>query len=66
MLNFTLFVSVVGVAVCIGVYLALLTLIIFRVSHKTRGTGEVLPPPDRAAERPYGQQYFERAIGKKK
>ena len=35
------------------------------INKYSNGSDEVLPPPDRAADRTYGQKYFNRAIGRK-
>ena len=63
MLDIIIWTAIIGSALCVLVFLALTVLILFSLGSRVKDY--VLPPPDRAAERMYGQQYFERAIGKK-
>lgn len=56
------------VAVAVAVWIAVLFVMVTNVidNYRKRSSRQVaLPPPDKAAERMYGQQYFERAIGRK-
>ena len=67
MIDFITWTAFILVSFCLGVFTLLFVVIIlnivswwkFRVSLKTP-----LPPPDKASERMYGQQYFDRAMKK--
>jgi hypothetical protein len=63
MLDVIIWVAIIGSALCALVFLTLIVLVLFSLGSRMKNYA--LPPPDRAAERMYGQQYFDRAIGKK-
>jgi len=62
MVDLILWVAVIGTALCVLVFLSVLALIILMLGNSVKGY--VLPPPDKAAERMYDQQYFDRAVSK--
>lgn len=67
MVDFILWVSVIGTGLCALVFLTLFTLMFLSLVQyvKDKTNAHALPPPDKAAERPWSQKYFERAIGRK-
>lgn len=67
MVDFIFWVSVIGTGLCVLVFAVLFFLIFVSfISYiKDKFNNHALPPPDKAAERPWGQKYFERAIGRK-
>jgi len=68
MLDVIIWTAIIGSALCVLVFLTLAVLILASgvdMWRKKRALRHPIPPPDRAAERMYGQQYFDRAIGKK-
>lgn len=64
MITFITWVACIGVAIASLVWLAVVCVILARIGGY-KPTRYALPPPDRAAERMYGVQYFIRAIGRK-
>ena len=62
MVTFILWVAIIGTGLCVLVFLTLLCLIGYSLATSVKNY--VLPPPDRAAERMYDQQYFDRAVSK--
>ena len=68
MLNFVIWVSIISTGLAALVFLAILGVTLASVFDHFRGKSNWhrnLPPPDKAAERPWSQKYFERVIGKK-
>ena len=67
MLDFIIWVAIVGSAMCMLVFLALIVVVMMSIvdAYKRRMESHaVLPPPDKAADRTYGLKYFYRANGK--
>lgn len=64
MIDFVTWVIFISVGIAACVWLTLIGLILARLAEY-RPNRYALPPPDKAAERMHGQQYFDRAIGKK-
>ncbi len=64
MITFITYVAVIGVGIAAIIWLTVIGLILARLAGYSP-TRYALPPPDKAAERMHGQQYFERAIGRK-
>ena len=62
MVDVILWVAVIGTGLCVLVFLSVLALIILMLVNSMRN--RILPPPDKAAERMYGQQYFDRTMSK--
>lgn len=62
MVTFIMWVAIIGTGLCVLVFLSVLALIILMLGNSVKGY--VLPPPDKAAERMYGQQYFDRTMSK--
>ncbi len=67
MINFIAAVAFIGVGICAIVFAVLIGYIFSDMYRAWRyhTRRETLPPPQRQTERMYGQQYFERAIGRK-
>lgn len=67
MVTFIMWVAIIGSLICVLVYASIVVVITLSLCDwvKRRRVQEVLPPPDRAAERMYDIQYFIRAIGRK-
>lgn len=67
MINFIAAVAFIGVGICAIVFVVLIGYIFSDLYQAMRHGKKryALPPPDKAAERMHGQQYFDRAIGKK-
>jgi hypothetical protein len=68
MIDFILWVALIGTALCALVMLTLIVTIIVSVAdawRRHKALRGVLPPPDKAADRTYGLNYFYRANGKK-
>jgi hypothetical protein len=64
MITFITYVTIISVGIAACVWLVVVGLILARLAAY-RPTRYALPPPDKASERMHGQQYFDRAIGKK-
>ena len=67
MVTFVAGLAIVLTALSAIVFMILIGLILYSTIDNLRrlmSKGEVLPPPDKAAERTYGQQYFDRAVSK--
>lgn len=67
MVTFILWTACILTGLCALVFLAVgvvVTMGVVNMWRKRRALRHPLPPPDRAAERTYGQQYFERAVKK--
>lgn len=62
MVDFIMWVAIIGTGLCVLVFLSVLALIILMLGNSMKG--RVLPPPDKAAERMYNQRYFDRAVSK--
>jgi hypothetical protein len=62
MVTFIMWVAIVGTALCALVFATLIVLILLSLGSKAKNYA--LPPPDKAAERMYDQQYFDRAVSK--
>ena len=68
MLDFVLGVIVICTGLCVLTFFALGIVVgmwCIESWNRKRASRYPLPPPDRAAERMYDQQYFDRAVGKK-
>lgn len=66
MVNVIMWTALIGVGLCAAVFATLFGYIFFDMykSRKNDKQREVLPPPERQAQRVYGQQYFEKAMKK--
>ena len=67
MVTFVAGLAIVLTALSALVFLAIIILVCYGTIDNLRRIyrqNEVLPPPDKAAERTYGQQYFDRAVSK--
>lgn len=67
MVTFVAGLAIVLTALSALVFLAIITLVCYGAIDNLRrfmSKKETLPPPDKAAERTYGQQYFDRAVSK--
>jgi uncharacterized iron-regulated membrane protein len=68
MIDFVIWTIFIGVGICAAVFLVLAVCIIISIVdmwRKRMSLLQVLPPPDKAAERTFSQRYFERAIGRR-
>lgn len=67
MLNFVIWVSIISTGLAALVFLAILGVVLTSLfdHFRTKGNSHSLPAPDKAAERPWSQRYFERAAGRK-
>lgn len=66
MITFITWVALIGTGIAALVWVTLACVVFARIRenwHRTGGGN--LPPPERQTERTFGQQYFERAIGRK-
>jgi hypothetical protein len=63
MVDFVTWVIFIGVGIAACVWLTVVGLILARLAGYSPNR-YTLPPPERTAERMYGQQYFERAMKK--
>lgn len=69
MADFVAITAVILTLLSVGVFAAIIGLVLWDLAlsvakRRKRKAREVLPPPDKAAERTYGQQYFHRAVSK--
>jgi Na+-transporting methylmalonyl-CoA/oxaloacetate decarboxylase gamma subunit len=62
MVDFIMWVAIIGTGLCVLVFLSVLALIILMLGNSMKNY--ILPPPDKAAERMYGQQYHDRIVSK--
>jgi len=66
MITFITYVAIIGTGLASIVWLVLACIVFARIRENWHRTGAPpLPPPERQANRVFGQQYFERAIGRK-
>ena len=66
MVNFIVFVAVVDSGLAVLVFAVIIFLIMAMLfARLTERGNHSLPEPDKAADRPWGQKYFERAIGRR-
>jgi hypothetical protein len=66
MVNFIVFVAIVGSGLAVLVFAVIIFLIMAMLfARLTERGNHSLPEPDKAADRPWGQKYFERAIGRR-
>lgn len=66
MVDVIMWTAIIGTGLAAIVFLILFALILAALFNYIRGetNNHSLPPPERVAERMYGQQYFERAVKK--
>ena len=66
MVNFIVFIAIVSTGLAVLVFAVILFLIMAMLfARLTERGNHSLPEPDKAADRPWGQKYFERAIGRR-
>ena len=66
MVNFIVFIAIVSTGLAVLVFAVILFLIMAMLfARLTKQGNRLLPEPDKAADRPWGQKYFERAIGRR-
>jgi hypothetical protein len=66
MVNFIVFVAIVGSGLAVLVFAVIIFLIMAMLfARLTERGNHSLPEPDKAADRPWGQKYFERAINRR-
>lgn len=66
MVDVIMWVAIIGTGLAATVFLILFALMFAALFNyiREKTSSHSLPPPDHAAERMYGQQYFERAVKK--